>query len=191
MTSFSRSVLPFAMMAFSTIGMMLVVVLPTSIMTQLSLSCEIIQPVAAQFADATFNGSALASGKVRSFASTSRTSVVVVGNAFSTCVRMWFMPSRLVRYASASSAVMVTVTRSMWVEGHSFFVSFMRVFLSFSGFFQTGKYSESVLSFWRAPFFVVMNAALVFAPPMSKPITFTVVVCLRCLLWCAVVFLRC
>ncbi len=95
------------------------------------------------------------------------------------------------RYASASSAVMVTVTRSMWVEGHSFFVSFMRVFLSFSGFFQIGKYSECVLSFCSEPFFVVMKAASVFAPPMSKPMTFTVVVCLRCLLWCAVVFLGC
>ena len=104
---------------------------------------------------------------------------------------MWLTPSRLVRYVSESSAVMVTVTRSMWVEWHSFFVSFIRVFWSFSGFFQIGKYSECVLSFWRVPFFVVMYAALVFAPPMSKPMTFTVVVCLRCLLWCVVVFLCC
>ena len=63
--------------------------------------------------------------------------------------------------------------------------------LSFSGFFQTGKYSEFVLSFCREPFFVVMNAALVLAPPISNPMTFTVVVFLRCLLCCVVVFLRC
>ena len=104
---------------------------------------------------------------------------------------MWLTPSRLVRYASESSAVMVAVTRSMWVDLLSFLVSFVRVFVRFSGFFQTGKYSESVLSFWRAPFFVVMKAAFVFAPPMSKPMTFTVRVCLRCLLWCVFVFLRC
>jgi hypothetical protein len=104
---------------------------------------------------------------------------------------MWLTPSRLVRYASESSAVMVAVTRSMWVDLLSFLVSFVRVFVRFSGFFQTGKYSESVLSSWTAPFFVVMNAAFVFAPPMSKPMTFTVRVCLRCLLWCVFVFLRC
>jgi hypothetical protein len=107
----------------------------------------------------------------------------VVGNVFSIWVNMWFTPSRFVRYTSASSAVMVTVTRSMWVEWHSFLVSFVKVFLSFSGFLQTGKYSDCVSSFWRVPFSVVMNAALVLAPPISKPITFTVAFFLRCLLW--------
>ena len=104
---------------------------------------------------------------------------------------MWLTPSRLVRYASESSAVMVAVTRSRWVDLHSFLVSFVKGFSSFSGFFQTGKYSELVLSSWRVPFFVVMKAAFVFAPPMSKPMTFTVRVCLRCLLWCVFAFLRC
>ena len=68
---------------------------------------------------------------------------------------------------------------------------FILILLSFSGFFQTGKYSEVVLSLLREPFFVVINAALVFAPPISKPMTVTVLVCLHCLLLCLVFFLLC
>lgn len=82
--SFSISVLASAATVPLRIGIMLVVVLPTSITTQSFLSCEIIQPVAAQFAAATFIGSDLASGIVLSFASTSRMRVGMVGNVFST-----------------------------------------------------------------------------------------------------------
>ena len=185
------SVLPSAETAPSITGIMLVVVLPTSIMTQVFFSCEIIQPVAAQFAAATFAGSDVASCGVLSSASTSRMRVVVVGNAFVTWVRMWLTPSRFVRYASESSAVMVTVTRFRRVDLHVFFVSFRSVAASFSGFFQTGKYSDAVSSFAMQPFLVVMNAALVFAPPMSKPMTLTVLFCLLRAVYLVAVFLSC
>src|SRR4030067_1863227 len=74
---------------------------------------------------------------------------------------------------------MVTPTASTPSEPLNFPLSSERTLPSFSGFFQTGKYSVADLNSSMTPFFVLMNAAFVLAPPMSKPSTFTNVGCLQ------------
>ena len=86
---------------------------------------------------------------------------------------------------------MVAATRSICVDFAVFFESFFNTAESFSGFFQMGKYSDAVVRLFMRSFLVVMNAAFVFAPPMSKPMTFTVCVCLLKRECCVVVFVLC
>ncbi len=174
--SLSKSVLPAGETFPSTTGIMLVLVLPISIITQSLTNWETIQPVAAQFADATSRGAERASAIDFRSEFTFKMKTCVAGKAFVTCVRMLLTPSRLVRYASDNSAVIVIPTQLSFTEPLTALAILERIVQSFSGYFQTGKYSIAVLILPKNPLSVLMYAALVLAPPMSKPSTFTTLV---------------
>src|SRR5207245_579051 len=94
------------------IGMMSVVVEPTSMSRQSANSRPTRWAVAAQFAEATASGSCRASAGVRHRASTPQTRTHAWGNAAVTASSTNPTPSRLVRNSCDSSAVIVTACAS-------------------------------------------------------------------------------